>query len=339
MQERKMVTRREVARMAGVSEGTVSNVINGKDCVCSTTRERVLRFVRELKYEPNIAARNLVTGRSAHIGIAIYETTNPYHLEVAKKIEDAASKRGYIVSFFMLDDNAPYKLQVISERRLAALINFMTNRYPEGFIEGLREKGTLLVNFDQNYGPTFREDYREATKELIEHVYRLGHRNIAYICSYDEAGFAVDGRGAQFLETTSGLDLDRVEVYYNDDFNATSDEIGKRLAGKILREFSEVTAIFCINDLMAIGCMRTLAEAGLRVPQDISVIGCDDINVASLLYPSLTSMTPDKATMGEDIANGIIDLIESGGEPQSFTYKAKAVMRESVAPPPDKKKS
>lgn len=338
MSEREMVTRREVARMAGVSEGTVSNVVNGKSCVREDTRERVLRIIRELRYVPNLAARNMVTGRSAHIGIAIYETTNPYHLEMAKKIEDAASKRGYIVSLFMLDENAPYKLQAISERRLAALVNFVTNQYPEGFIEGLRERGTVLVNFDPDLGPTYTIDYAAAMRTLLGHVYALGHRRIAYISSYDAAGFAVDGRGKQFFETAKTMPDLQTRVYYNDEFDAQSDEVGRKLAKRVLEDFPEVTAIFCINDLMAIGCMRTLAEAGRRVPRDISVIGCDDINVARLLYPSLTSMTPDKDTIGYDTANGIIDLIEEGGEPEHRTYEAKPVIRESVAPPPAQRK-
>ena len=319
--------------MAGVSEGTVSNVINGKPCVKPEKRDRVWEIIHQLRYVPNQTARNLVTSRSSHIGIAIYETTNPYHMEVAKKIEETAIKRGYIVSLFMLDNNMPDKLKAISERRLDGLVNFMTNQYPDEFIEGLKERGTVLVNFDASVGSVFSYDYRAATKELLETVHRMGHRDIAYISNFDEAGFMADNRGKQFVETTAALSFDRVEIYYNHDFDAPSDEIGQTLAKKLLCDFPEATAVFCTNDLAAIGCMRTLAEGGELVPRDISVIGCDDINISRILYPSLTTIAVDKQQQGADIADNIIDRIENGSAPVRKMYKAKAILRESVAPP------
>lgn len=328
-----MVTRREVARRAGVSEGTVSNVINGKDCVKADKRERVLQIIRELKYVPNQTARNLVTSRSSHIGIAIYETTNPYHMELARSIEETAIKRGYIVSLFMLDNNMPDKLRAISERRLDGLVNFMTNQYPEEFIDGLREQGTMLSNFDSDVGSSFANDYAEATKSLMEKLYEMGHRNVAYLSNFDEKGFAADSRGIQFLKSAAELAFNRTEVYYNHEFNASSDCIGRNLAEKLLEDFEEVTAVFCTNDLSALGCMRTLADAGKFVPDDISVIGCDDINLASIMYPSLTTIAIDKARQGADIANNIIDRIENDGEVLHKNYVAKAVIRESIAPP------
>ncbi len=329
-----MVTRREVARMAGVSEGTVSNVINGKTCVKPEKRDHVMNVIRQLKYIPNQAARNLVTSRSSHIGIAIYETTNPYHMEVARMVEEAAIKRGYMVSLFMLDNNMPDKLKVISERRLDGLVNFMTNLYPEGFIADLKEQGTVLVNFDDDAGSMFTQNYMNATKELVETLYNIGHRKIAYLSNFDESGFSADGRGRQFIKSTGELPFERVEIYYNHDFDAGSDRIGQTLAKKLLEDFGDVEAVFCTNDLAAIGCLRTLSDAGKRVPRDISLIGCDDINISRILTPSLTTIAIDKRRQGEDIANNIIDMIEKNAPKVHIEYLAKAVIRESIAPRP-----
>lgn len=125
-----MVTRRQVAERANVSEATVSNVINGKACVSEDKTRRVMKAINELNYVPDQNARTLVMGKSRHIGIAIYETTNPYHMELARHIESHATKRGYIVSLFMLDNNMKNKLDVIVQHRLDGIINFMTNQYP-----------------------------------------------------------------------------------------------------------------------------------------------------------------------------------------------------------------
>ena len=328
-----MVTRREVARRAGVSEGTVSNVINGKSCVKPEKREHVLRVISELRYVPNQTARNLMTGRSYHIGIAIYETTNPYHMEIAKVIEETAVKRGYMVSLFMLDNNMPHKLRVITERRLDGLINFMTNQYPEEFMQALKEQGTVLANFDSGSGSMFVNEYRAATRELIETLYKTGHRRIAYVSNFDEAGFAADSRGQEFDASVARLPFERAEVYYNHDFDAASDEIGRRLGKAVLVDFPDVTAVLCTNDLSAIGCIRSLVDAGKRVPYDISVAGCDNINLSRIMVPSLTTISIDKRKQGEDIANTIIDSIESGRPPVCKTYQAEAIVRESFAPP------
>lgn len=325
-----MVTRRQVAKRANVSEATVSNVINGKDCVSKDKVLRVREAIRELNYVPDQNARTLVMGKSKHIGIAIYETTNPYHMELARCIESRATKHGYIVSLFMLDNNMHNKLDVIVQHRLDGIINFMTNQYPDSFIEGLEHYGTVMVNFNGKVGSIFENDYTDAMVELLDRVYELGHRKVAYFSNADERGFAADSRGRAWLRHTEGR-FERADVYYNHDFELRSDDIGKNLCEEMLASGSDVTAVFCTNDLCAMGVIRTLKKAGLRVPEDISVIGCDDINIGQLYVPSLTTIRIDIRRQGEDIADQIMGEINGDLQKTKKIYPSKAVFRESLA--------
>lgn len=324
-----MVTRKQVAEAAGVSEATVSNVINAKVPVKEEKRLKVLDAIKLLNYVPDQNARNLVMGRSNHIGIAIYETTNPYHTEVAKRIEEYAIKKGFIVSLFMLDNNMEHKLEAITRRRFDGIVNFMTNDYPSEFIDTLIASNTILINFDQKHSSTLVNDYYDATADLMIKTKELGHDSIAYITTQDEAGFLADSRGRAFVDMVKKLGFKNSKVIFNDDFRRESDKTGYALAGKLVKEFPEATAVFCTNDLAAMGCMRALAENGIRVPDDVSVIGCDDIDISQILVPSLTSISVDKRTFGKAIAKQIIHEL-SGGEMAHQEFKATAVFRESL---------
>lgn len=154
-----------------------------------------MEAITALNYVPDQNARTLVMGKSKHIGIAIYETTNPYHMELARHIESHATKKGYIVSLFMLDNNMKNKLDVIVQHRLDGIINFMTNQYPDSFIDWLAHYGAVMINFNGEVGSLFENDYTDAMNELLQKVYELGHRKIAYISNADEEGFYADSRG------------------------------------------------------------------------------------------------------------------------------------------------
>lgn len=326
-----MVTRRQVAELANVSEATVSNVINGKTCVSEDKTRRVMEAISALNYVPDQNARTLVMGKSKHIGIAIYETTNPYHMELARHIESRATKMGYIVSLFMLDNNMKNKLDVIVQHRLDGIINFMTNQYPDSFINWLAHYGAVMINFNGEVGSLFENDYTDAMSELLQKVYDLGHRKIAYISNTDKEGFYADSRGKAWKAVAESGRFERAEVFYNYDFQLRSDEIGRALCQRLIRHYSDATAVFCTNDLCAMGVLRTLKDAGIRVPQDISVIGCDDIDQGKLFIPSLTTITIDKRKQGEEIAEQVIGEIEGKRTRVRKVYPAHVVYRESLA--------
>lgn len=327
-----MVTRADVAKRAGVSTGTVSNILNGKSTVAPELVEKVKKAISELGYVPNHNAKSLASKTSRHIGIALYEYENSYHWEVIRGIEEYATKKGYLVSEFILDNNSEYKLEAICERRLNALVNFMTNEYPRNFIDILKSQGVTLVNFDSSMGPVFTIDYSSAIEDIMKKLREDGHERVAYVWSGDELRFNNDTRGKAFLKLVDELGFCKggCPIIYNDNPQKLSYEIGYDGCRKLFEEYEGVTAVFGTNDLVAIGIMRALKDLGYSVPNDVCVVGCDDTMISRNYIPSITSIQFDKAEHGRKIAQTIIDRIETGdnGEVEHVVV-ANAIFRES----------
>lgn len=325
-----MITRDQIAKKAGVSTGTVSNILNGKQNVSKKSVEKVHQAIKELGYIPDQNARSLAGKTNKHIGIAIYEYENPYHWEVIRGIEEYAASKGYFVSEFLLDNKNLYKYDEICGRKLGALVNFMTNEYPDGFLDVLRVQNVKLVNFDVSFGPVFTMDYSKAFGEIFEKLAKDGHKNVGYVWSGDEPRFNADGRGRLFYELRKqyGMNLSEDLVEYNYDPQSLSYDIGFIGCKKLMERHGEITALFTTNDLVAIGAIRALKDIGKSVPEDICVIGCDDIKVASNYIPSITSMRCDKHKFGGDIARCIIDGNRDGAI--DFVVRHEAVFREST---------
>ncbi len=312
-----MVTRAEVACRAGVSVGTVSNVINKKAFVKPEYVQKVKKAIEELNYVPDFNAKSLARRRNNHIGIALFEMTNPYHAEVIQGLEKYAAEHDYIVTTFLLDNNTDKKYEVICECRLDALVNFMTNDLPRNFIETLKSQQTVLVNFNPQDSFVVMNDYSQSMLECMRLLHDYGHTKVAYLSSIDDMRYKADKRGEIFLTKRAefGFDCSDDLVFCNDDYMLHSEEIGYKLCGRLLSRRSDVTAIFCMNDLVAFGAMRKINEAGLSCPSDISVVGCDDIALGAYFNPPLTTMSFDKMKHGANIAKKIIEKIENTESP------------------------
>lgn len=329
----KAVTRTDIARAAGVSVGTVSNVLNNTAVVKEELREKVLKAIEELHYVQNYAAKGLASKNNHHIGVAIYEMANPYHLEVVRSIEEYATQYSYVVSVFMLDNNLNKKLDAVCQRQLSGLVNFMTNEYPASFLGILRKQRTTLVNFGLEYGFAVYVDYADAIKEYLNILYKYGHRRVGYLYYGDRARFFADNRGCAFYETRKELGFEERDDYilFGNNSGANSEILGYQGVKKLIGEHPEITALFCTNDMMAVGACRGLREMGLRVPEDISVIGCDDIWLTEFIAPTLSSITHDKKEMGHKIAQVIIENARNDNvKNETYWLKAKPVVRESV---------
>ena len=326
-----MFTREDVAKYANVSVGTVSNVLNNKGHVKKELEERVKNAIRELNYHPNYSARSLASNRSRHIGIAIYETTNPYHLEIVRGIEDYALQKGYIVSIFMLDNDFESKLKMICERRVDAIINFMTNDYPHEFIDILKQQKTVMVNFNEELGPVYDFNYKSAMLQLMEKMQKYGHRKVGFIFSGDRPRFEADSRGRAFSQNRGafGFATEESLIYYNNEANQLSEEIGYYGAKALFGRDPGITAFFAANDLAAIGAIRALYEMGKSVPHDVSVVGCDDIGLAKKMVPALTTIGFDKYGTGREICAEVIAQIECL-RGHKIVIEPSAVFRESL---------
>lgn len=329
-----MVTRTDVARKAGVSVGTVSNVMNNKPSVKPEYVLKVKRAIEELNYVPDFTAKCLASRRSNHIGVAVYEMTNPYHAEIIEGLEEYAAGKGYMVTTFLLDNKLPQKLDAICERRLDGLVNFMTNELPENFVNILQNQNTVLVNFRKDNSFLVQNDYEKAMLVFMRQLSELGHKKVAYVSTVDELRFKADSRGKTFLSMREkyGFSEESSLVLCNDDYSLRSEQVGYLLADALIEKNPEVTAVFATNDLCAVGLIKRLSELGYGCPKDISVIGCDNIALSGYLTPGLCTIGFDKREYGRSIAKAIIDKIDSNYE-QPYTtirFEAKAVMRGSV---------
>ncbi len=332
-----MATRTEVAKLAGVSVGTVSNVMNNKSFVKESTVEKVRRAMAELNYVPDYNAKSLASGKSNHIGIAVYEMTNPYHAEIIQGIEEYAAEHGYITTVFMLDNTRDKKLDEICKRRLDGLVNFMSNELPSDFIGILTRQNVSLVNFAPENSFIVMNDYTGAMEEYMRILRDLGHKNVAYLSTTDPTRFSVDTRGGTFLARRKeyGFSTDDDLIVYNYNYELKSEEIGYKNIKQLLARGKKFTALFATNDLSAFGAMRGLHEAGLSCPGDVSVIGCDGLSLGRYMVPSLSTISFDKRACGEMIAGALINHIEN---PSAAPYtvlpvKTSAVLNESVSAP------
>lgn len=330
-----MVTRKHVAVMAGVSVATVSNVFLGKP-VSAENAEKVRQAAERLHYVPNHTARSLSLGRSNHIGIVLHECTNPYHMEIVRSIEEYAINKNYMVTVFLLENALSKNFELIKSWHLDALINMSTGSFPAELIKVIFDGGTVLADFGSEWGVGFAHPYGPAMAELFDRLKDYGHKTVGYVSTIDRLLFRYDERGKAFREGVRrcGMCQDEDLVEFNEEHAVLSENVGYEGLKRLLERRSDVTAVFCTNDMAAIGAIRAARDLKLRVPEDLSVIGCDDINLASMTTPRLTSIHFDRKELGNLIAREVIRLIESkqSGTGESYDVQVRPVFRESLAP-------
>ncbi|WP_165986601.1 LacI family DNA-binding transcriptional regulator [Streptomyces sp. YIM 98790] len=304
---------KDVAALAGVSVKTVSNVVNGYTYVAPQTREKVERALAELDYRPNLSARNLRRGRTGVIGLALPELDAPYFAELARSVIDAAARRGWTVLIDQTDglpEREHQVLQGIRDHLVDGLIFSPITIGPEEL--GARTDRTPLVLLGERVlaGPTHHVaiDNQRAAREMTAHLVSLGHTRIAVIGDqrHNPAANTAHLRVAGYREAlaAAGLETDeRLIVPTGSYHRADGAEAMRRLLAGPVRP----QAVFCCNDLLALGALRTALLAGLRVPEDIAIAGFDDIEDGRYSTPTLTTVRPDKA----QIARVAVELLEA----------------------------
>ncbi len=331
----KMPTRKDVALLAGVSVATVSNVFLDNGLVSKETEAKVREAAAQLKYVPNFTARNLVMGRSNHIGIAINESTNPYHMEIVKHIEDYALSKGFLVTVFDMTDSLKNKARFIEHCNLDALVNFTTVEFYDDFLEILQSQNTVMVNFGRDKGPSFGQNERAAVIDSMEKLAGLGHRNVGYVSTLGRNQMLMDRRFSVFYENRNlyGFSEDDDLIECERKPSLKSSERGYLGTMSLMKRHPEITALFVMNDIAAIGAIRALKDMGLTCPEDVSVIGCDDIELARLQVPSLSTFGFDKKEFGTRMAEKMVEFItgKESGIGYEFQIDSQAIFRESVS--------
>ncbi|MEU5903194.1 LacI family DNA-binding transcriptional regulator [Micromonospora sp. NPDC047467] len=332
------VSLKDIAERAGVSLATVSNVVNGYRPVGERTRQRVQQAVDELGYSPNLSARHLRRGRTGLIALAIPELTNPYFAELAEIAIREAAGLGYtlVMENTAADRDAEQLLLDGSRRQI--IDGLILSPVRVGRAEVLdRRAGTPLVLIGEGVYDTPYDhiaiDNVAASHAAIRHLVAIGRRRIAFIGAPpgDERQSAqLRLRGYREALATAGLPFSPQLVARTDGFDRME---GRRAMRDLLALDEPPDAVFGYNDLIAIGALRALTEAGRRVPEDVAVVGIDDIEEGRFGAPTLTTIAPDKEAIGRLAVRRLVARIESTPVAGPLTVQTpfQLIRRESTA--------
>ena len=329
-----MSTIREVAERSGVSVATVSRVFNDYPDVSAATRERVLAAARDLEYAPSAAARTLVGRRSQLVGVGIFtgyehpDIEHPFFQDVLVGLKHGVGARGYDVLLFASEQPGAYLRRARHHRVDGVVLWGVDSKDPE--LRALVDAGIPLVTVDLvAEGPRatwVTSDSIEGGRLAVRHLRELGHRRIATIAGLPQYTKPGADRLRGYREEMQAAGLPMVER--DGDFYADSGEAAMR---ELLALPEPPTAVFAASDLMAFGAIKAIVAGGLRVPEDISVVGFDDIAAARLAHPRLTTIRHDKVALGLAAAQALVDEIEgSAGRPPPVTLPVELVVREST---------
>ena len=255
-----MTTRKDVAKLAGVSVATVSNVLSGRLTVSDEKAERVRAAAKQLNYFPNHTARSLSLGLSYHIGVVINEFTNPYHMEIVQYIGKYVTARGFMMTVFDFKEDANIVCRFLGERQFDALVNFSSNVYSQELLNSLKSRGTILVNFANVSDIEVHHNVVGAMLKYMEKLQSLGHKKVGYVSIIDSLRFFADERGKTFTEHRKefGFDENPEYIVFNENLNRESGETGYELTKHLMTVHPEITALFVMNDVAAFGAIRAL---------------------------------------------------------------------------------
>jgi LacI family transcriptional regulator len=336
------VTLRDVARVAGVHPATVSRALNEETraLVNEETARRVLKAAEKLEYQPNPIARGLKTNRSYTIGVLIPDLTNPLFPPILRGIEDRLETAGY-TPLTANTDNDPERelldLQTMRARQVDGIIA-ATARRDHRLHDALLEAGLelVLVNRRQEALPvsSATADDRLGMRLAAEHLLSLGHTRIAHLAGPLDYSTGLD-RHESFLETmrAAGIAPDPELVLVAEAFTESE---GARLCGELMDRDDEFTAIAAANDLLALGCLDVFAERARRCPEEISVVGFNDMPFAARFQPPLTTIHIPHYEIGKAAGELMLERLQEGDSPpREIRLEPHLVVRESTAPPRD----
>ena len=326
---------KDVAERAGVSVTTVSHVINKTRYTSPATKKRVVGVIRELRFHKDAHARRLATGKSDFFGMIVSDIANPFFAEVIKSFETAALER----QFQLLLCNTNYDphraeagVRMMIENKVRG-VAVMPSEFDPALAEELRANHVPMVLADFGmvgpYVSNIRIEFEHGIYEAIQHLYDLGHRDVAFVSGPPSLRSAVVRREA-FVNALQRRDLPADRIVEGDH----RIEGGIAAVPQLLSGANLPTAVLCSNDLTAIGLINEFQRAGVRVPENVSVIGFDDIQLASILRPPLTTVNLSRERLGRlafEALQKIVRTKKCNGE--QYVVETSLIIRESTVRP------
>ena len=330
------ITIRTVAEMAGVSKSTVSRVLNNQSNVRPETRQRVLAAIEKLDYRPSSAARILVTKKSRTIGVVVPDLADHLFALMVKGAEDLAREHDYNVVVYSTRWEVAVEwhyTRIMRQDQVDGILAIGGEAVPDAYLDFLVKQGIPIVLVDRIHDHdsiiTVNANNEDGAYYGVQYLLEKGHRRIACITGPPNRQVMVDRRkGFERAVTNYGV-TECVNGIYRGDATICG---GYEATQKLLEQSEHPTAIFYTNDWMAVGGLRALQEAGLRVPEHVSVMGCDDLEVVAYLNPPLTTLRQPHYEMGKAGMKLLIHCLEDGAEPlpRNVDFDLELVTRESV---------
>jgi LacI family transcriptional regulator len=334
-----MASIQDVANLAQVSTATVSHVLNDTAYVSPRLRDRVLRAVRQLGYQPNALARSLRTKQTKTIGIVIPDITNPFFPAVVRGAEDVLSSRGYTLIIGNSDNDVEKEAQyyrTFAARRVDGILFIISaSTHAPDFLRGHDAKNTPIVYVDRSYrgatGDVVLADNERGAYEAVSHLIKTGRKHIGIITGPQvlrNAMLRLEGYRQALLEYEVELSQDLVREGQFDE------ESGYLQAGLLLNSKSRPDAVFVSNALMTMGCLRALTERRVRVPEEIALVSFDDLEWFAYTSPSITAVAQPAYELGARGAEVLLKRItgELTGPYRRLALRTSLIVRTSTAP-------
>ncbi|MCX7904041.1 MAG: LacI family transcriptional regulator [Caloramator sp.] len=332
------VTIKDVAKKAGVSVSTVSRAFNNYSDINPETRDNILKIAEELGYRPNIMAKSLSSNKNFRLGMLVedYDLTggmlNPLVFQLVMSFKNAADKQGF-ETVLLSTSTDMQKSQKLSKLYLEKQLDgafIMGLKLTDEYYKELMEFSQPCVLYDiyinnPNIGCVGVDNVKGAFL-ATEYLIKLGHKKIAMINGHKDAFVSYERLDGYFLALNRyGLKIQQDLVVYAD----FTDQGAAKAVEELIRKHKDITAIFCASDLMAIGAMNALNNLGYSIPEDISIVGFDDLYLAQISKPKLTTIRQDTFSIGESAANILINLI-SGQRIGRVVIQPELIVRDST---------
>ena len=336
-------TIKDIAKICGVGVSTVSRAINNHPDINPETKEKIMNTIKEYGYVPNNSARNLKRVDAKAIAVLVKGISNPFFSNMIKVIEEECKKKRYSMELSHIEtdeDEVDAALKVVKEKRLRGII-FLGGLFSHSD-EKLKKlnvpfvfstAGSIPENISKNQYSNIGVDDRKESARMVDYLIRLGHRNIAIVVAEAEEESIGKLRLEGYYDALHdhNIPVNPKLIYQSrDDVGHFSMENGYLTAKKLIESEEQFSAVYAVADALAIGAIRALLEAGLRVPDDVSVAGYDGIDVSGYISPSLTTIRQPVEEMAKDTVKLLFDIIAGKKDHQHITYEAELLEREST---------
>jgi LacI family transcriptional regulator len=327
---------KDIAQDLGVSTVTVSKVLRGKTDISKRTRALVLKRMKELNYKPNMLARGLASGRSYAIGLVVPDLVHPFFGELAKSLGGALRQSGLALLIASSEEDPEIErreIRSLLDRGVDALLVASCQSAASAEII-FRDERTPVVLVDRNF-PALAKPFVGSNDVMVgevatRHLIEIGRRRIAHIGAQDISTSVDRLRGYRLALADAELVASKEFVVTRAQFEETGDSAGYQAMQKLLSRKLRLDAVFCYNDLSAIGAMEAAMQAGLRIPQDIAFVGCGNLRYDEYLKVPLSSVDHSTERMGKMAAKLALDLISEPAEPpQTILLEPKLIVRQS----------